>query len=852
MKKYYLLILFVSGCLHAGLAQSNYFFPAGKSFIKSIPTPEEFLGYAIGTHHTRHDKVIEYIKTLDRLSDRMTVKEIGYSYEFRQQVTAIITSPENHSNLEDIRQKHLARATSDTGNDAPLVIQLGFNVHGNEPSSTEAALLSAYYLVASDDEETKQWLSKMVILLDPVYNPDGRDRHTNWANMHKGSPFVADPLDREHNEVWPGGRTNHYWFDLNRDWLLGVHPESRNRMKLFHEWRPYVMTDHHEMGTNSTFYFDPGKYISNNPIVPAYLYDTVYPKFGEYFAQAMNSIGSQYFSREGYDKLYPGYGSSYVNFYGGVGFLFEQASSRGHLQQTSTVPLTFAFTIRNQVTASLATVKASLTEKEMLLKLRRDFYKAASSQAKANPIKAYVFGDSYDQSRTNAFANFLLLHKIEVFDLDKDLTQNGKKFEKGKSFIVPTDQENYVMVRTAFEKEIVYRDSIFYDATTWSVVHSFNLPHVEVKGPFTKGNQVKENLAKITAPIKQSGYAYLMELTDYQAHRAIYQLQSNGVIVRTAFKPFTVMIAGAEKSFGYGTVVIPVQQQNLISEKLFETIQKASKDSGIDFYTVETGFSQKGIDLGSSSVVTVRKPKAMMLMGAGVFGNEAGEVWHLLDQRINMPITKIDIGNFGRANLSDYNTLIMVTGTYTLDKPTVDKIKAWIQSGGTLITFKTASEWAIKQGLCKEKLIPIDTIKNPKRIDYVTAADAEGAKQIAGSIFQVDLDLSNPIGFGFTDRKVSVYRNGKTFLQPGKSPYVNVAQYTANPLIGGYLHKSNTKKIASSAAILVSSEGQGRVILFSDNPNFRGIWYGTNKLFLNALFFGSIITTPSMEGESEE
>ncbi len=852
MKRHLLLTLLSLWGFQFGFSQTSYFYPTGKSFNKNIPTPEEFLGYAIGTHHTRHDKVIEYIKTLDRLSDRMAVREIGFSYEFRQQVTAIITSPENHGNLEDIRVKHLARGTSETGNDVPLVIQLGFNVHGNEPSSTEAALLTAYYLVANEDEETKQWLSKMVILLDPVYNPDGRDRHTNWANMHKGSPLVGDPLDREHNEVWPGGRTNHYWFDLNRDWLLGVHPESRNRIKLFHEWRPYVMTDHHEMGTNSTFYFDPGKYISNNPIVPAYLYDTVYPKFGEYFAQAMNSIGSQYFSREGYDKLYPGYGSSYVNFYGGIGFLFEQASTRGHLQQTSTVPLTFAFTIRNQVTASLASVKASLAEKDMLLKLRRDFYKAASSQAKASPIKAYVFGDSNDQSRTNTFANFLLLHKVEVFDLEKDQTQNGKKFEKGKSFIVPTDQENYIMVRTAFEKEIVYRDSIFYDATTWSVIHSFNLPHAEVRGPFTKGSQVKESLTKTPAVVKQGSYAYLMELTDYQAHRAIYNLQSSGVIVRTAFKPFTAVIAGAEKAFGYGTVVIPVQQQNLTSDKLYEAIQKASKDCGMDFYTVETGFSQKGIDLGSSSVVTVKKPKALMLMGTGVFGNEAGEAWHLLDQRVNMPITKIDVANFARANLYDYNTMIMVTGTYALDKPAVDKIKGWIQSGGTLITFKTASEWAIKQGLCKEKLVAIDTVKNPKRIDYTDASNVEGAKQIAGSIFQVDLDITNPIGFGYTDRKVSVYRNGKTFLAPAKSPYANVAQYTASPLIGGYLHKSNTKKIANSAAIVVSSEGQGKVILFSDNPNFRGIWYGTNKLFLNALFFGSIITSPSVEGESQE
>lgn len=330
-----IILSFISFVLRA---QTAYFFPGAGNFNQQIPTPEAFLGYPIGSHHTRHDKVIEYFRTLDQLSDRITIQELGYTYEHRLQITAIITSPSNHARLEEIRTNHLKRNTSTAFNQEPLVIQLGYNVHGNEPSSTEAAMLTAYYLVASEADETKTWLNQMVILLDPVYNPDGRDRHSHWANMHKASPPVADPQDREHNEVWPGGRTNHYWFDLNRDWFLGIHPESRNRLKFFHQWRPYVMTDHHEMGTNSTFYFDPGKNSSNNPLVPNYLYDQIYPRFGEHFAKAMNAIGSQYFTKEVFDKLYPGYGSSYVNFYGGAGFLFEQASSRGHVQETGTIP----------------------------------------------------------------------------------------------------------------------------------------------------------------------------------------------------------------------------------------------------------------------------------------------------------------------------------------------------------------------------------------------------------------------------------------------------------------------------------------------------------------------------------
>jgi hypothetical protein len=845
MKRILLILLICLPLL--SLAQADYFYPTAKSLNPKIPTPQQFLGYPIGSHHTRHDKIVEYFKLLDQLSDRFVVEEIGKTIGERVQVVAKVTSPANHARLEDIRKKNLDNST-----DIPLVIQLGYNVHGNEPSSSEAAMLTAYYLAASDDAETLKWLDEMVILVDPVYNPDGRDRHTHWANMHKGSPIVSDPLDREHNEAWPGGRTNHYWFDLNRDWFLGVHPESRNRIQFFHQWRPYVMTDHHEMGSNSTFYFDPGKYASNNPVVPAFLYDVVHPRFADYFSKGMNSIGSMYFTEEAFDKLYPGYGSSYVNFYGGIGFLFEQASSRGHVQETTTIPITFGFTIRNQFTASLATIRGSIGEKDLLRKLRQNFYSSAMAQAKASPIKGYVFGDPKDATRTNAFINLLRMHQIEVYELGQSITAGNKTFEKGKTYIVPTEQTNYIMVRSAFEKDITYRDSTFYDASTWSLVHAFNMPHAEVRGAFVKGNLLKEVPTKQRVLAVKSSYAYLADISDYNAHRAIQQLQSLGVIVRSSTRAFGMNVGGVERNFPHGSLVLSVQQQKISDEKLFEAIQKVSADTGLEFVSVETGLTGRGIDLGSGSVRTVVPPKVLMPIGNGVTSAEAGEVWHLLDQRIGLPVSKVDLQNFGRVNLSNYTTIVMVSGTYPTDKPTIDKIKSWLQAGGTLITFKTASEWAIKNGIVKEKLVQQDTAKNIKRIDYENGPDTEGAKQIGGSIFQVDLDITNPIGFGFSERKVSIYRNGRTFLKPSKVPYNTVAQYTATPLIGGYIHKTDIKNVANSAAILFSTDGSGRVILFSDNPNFRGTWYGTNKLFLNALYFGPMITSASNFGEEGE
>lgn len=831
-------------------AQMSYYYPQGGPMNNLIPTPEQFLGYRIGSHHTRHDKIVEYLKELDRLSDRVAIQIIGETYEHRQQVVAIFTSPDNHRQLESIRQKHLAGQMTGNTAEVPLVIHLGYNVHGNEPSSSEAALLTAYYLTASENSESLNWLNQMVILMDPNINPDGRDRHTHWANMHKADPVVADPLDREHTEVWPGGRFNHYWFDLNRDWFLGTHPESRNRIKFFHHWRPYVQTDHHEMGSNATFYFDPGKYSSNNPVVPDYLYKTIYPKYGEYFAQALNDLGSMYYTKESFDKLYPGYGSSYINFYGGAGFLFEQASSRGHVQETSTITLTFQFTIRNQFVSSLTTIRASLAEKSELLKLRREFYRTAGEQAKRSIIKGYVFGDAADRSRTNAFLDILLMHDIEVYDLSAAMTVNGATYVPQSSFMVPVEQPNYIMVRTVFEKEITYTDSLFYDASTWSLVHAFNLPHAELKTLPIRGPKV--NVTSIKKPVPEvqfSGYAYVFEITDYLAHKAIYALQQGGAIVQTAFRPFTVGINQHNRTFGYGSISIPVSLQRISADSLYQLIKKVSQSTGIEILPLSTGYNVMGVDLGSNYLRTLRKPEILLLIGPGVAATEAGEIWHVLDQRLQVPMTKLDIQNFSRVNLHRYNVMVMVSGDYrALDKVMVDKLKAWIQNGGTLITLKTATEWAIRQGLAKEKIIPaIDTLKpgeQPRRLNFDAAGETLGARALGGSIFEIDVDTTNPLGFGFTKRKVSNYRNGQTYLVPSNNAYATAAQYSASPLIGGYLHPSSAEKVKNSAAILISSDGSGRIILFADNPNFRGAWYGTNKLFFNALFFGPLINVP--------
>jgi hypothetical protein len=834
MKKFQLLLSALLFTLTL-LAQENYFYPNAGKLNPAIPSPAQFLGYNIGEQHTRHERIVEYIKELDRLSDRVTSEIIGETFEHRAQITAVFTDPKNQQNIESIRQAHLAGQKNGATKNVPLVIHLAYNVHGNEPSSSEAAMLTAYYLTASESEETKQWLSQMVITMDPNINPDGRDRHTSWVNMHKGFPPVADPNDREHNEIWPGGRFNHYWFDLNRDWFLATFPETRNRINFFHKWRPYVQTDHHEMGTNSTLYFDPGEEASNNPVVPSYLYKNIYPKFSEYFTKAANNIGSMYFTKEAFDKLYPGYGSSYINFYGGAGFLFEQGSSRGHVQETTTIPITFAFTIRNHFTQSLATIKASLAEKDALLELRKNFYETGKKQAEASVIKGYLFGDVQDFNRTKAFIDLLQIHRVDVYEVPNS-----------KQFYVPVAQDNHIMVRTIFENQIPYKDSSFYDASTWSLIHAFNLPYTEIKSAFVAGAKINNPLISNNPSAIKSTYAYIVNNTDYNIHKFIFDLQKQGVIVQTATRPFSINIGSKDKQFGYGTIVVSVQQQNLSSEKVYEIIQAASKDANLEVHSINTGYSNSGIDLGSNYVRTLKKPEAIMVIGTGVAASEAGEVWHLLDQRLSMPITKADILTFSRIDLTRYNTMIMVSGNYALlDKSSVDKIKAWIQNGNTLITIKGGAEWAIKNGITKHKLIT-DSVFSSTRQFYDRAVEIEGAKALGGSIFKIDLDTTHPVGYGFTNKYVSVYKNGLTFFQKSTNPYNTVAQYLNEPVVGGYVHATTLKKMRNNPSILIGQEGMGRVVLFADEPNFRGAWYGTNKLFLNALFYGSLINVPSV------
>jgi hypothetical protein len=848
----------------SGLAQ-NYFFAKYAPFNKDIPSPEAFLGYPVGAHHTRHDKIVAYLDELAKLSDRATIARYGETHERRELVMLTITSPEHLANLDQLQQQHMQMVDPDLktkdSKDLPVFINLAYNVHGNEPSSAEAAMLAAYTLVASQSEVISSYLDAAVVFIDPTINPDGRDRHTQWANSYQGSPLVDDPMDAEHNEGWPRGRTNHYWFDLNRDWLLAVNPESRGKLNWFHQWYPNVVTDFHEMGTTSTYFFEPMKpNASRHPLIPKENYTKLNDTFARYFSKRLDEIGSLYFTKEAFDGTYPGYGSSYPDLQGGLALLFEQASSRGHVQQTPTGKITFAFTIRNQYTSSLATIEAAVENREMLYDYQQQFFKSAINNAASSKVKAYVFGDSYDENRTRAFIDKLLIHRIKVYGLEAPLVVNGKSFKPGNAFIVPTKQPQYRMVQTMFETYKEYTDSVFYDASAWSLANFYNMTYAPVTTSVRLGTEVtRENNSITITPVQATEYAYLIPWDEYTAPAALYYLLNNGANVSSAFKPFSITANNTATTFGYGTLLLHVQRQTVSSDSLFSLVQKVGEKFHIQPYAVNTGFSLSGIDLGSRNIRPVQKPKALMLIGDGVSSYEAGEIWHLLDTRVHMPVTKLQLRQFGRADLDKYNTLVMVSGGYAqLDSNAVNKIKDWVGKGNTLITTRQATAWAIKKKLVKESLLDQKEDKKEgkkdedsgpvKRKPYVEAPERYGQSRVGGAIFAVDLDITHPLAFGYHKRRLPVYRNSNVWLAPSKNEYSTVALYTSDPHIDGFISKRNMDKyLQHSASLIVSAIGKGRVIMFADNPNFRSSWYGTNRLFLNALMLGNHIAVPKME-----
>ena len=812
----------------------DYFLPNNISYNSEIPTPASVIGHELGDWHITHDKLLQYMYRLAESSDRISIENRGETFEGRPLILLYITAPKNQKNLQEIRKKHISLTEKGADNievsNLPIIVYQGFSIHGNEPSGSNAALAVAYYLAAAQGPEIELLLNKSVILFDPSYNPDGLQRFAYWANMHKGKNINPDPNDREYNEIWPGGRTNHYWFDMNRDWLPVQLPESQARIKTFHDWYPNILTDHHEMGTNSTFFFQPGIPSRTNPLTPNKNQELT-GEIGKYHAKELNKIGSLYYSKESFDDFYYGKGSTFPDINGGIGILFEQASSRGHAQESENGVLTFPFTIRNQFTAALSTLEAAIEMREEILNYQKTFY--INARKESSNAGVIVFGDEKDATKAHKFIDVLKHHRIEVHYLKEDFSKNGKEFKKESSYVIPKNQKQHRLINAMFQKRTNFQDSLFYDVSAWTLPLAFNLDYEENESVNKLGDRISENKRNTASLPLLSNYAYLMEWNDYNSPKVLNQLLEKGLRAKVGLKPFT--LEGVK--YDYGTILIPVQNQKLNTKELFKFIYELVEENKVRINSVSTGLS-KGIDLGSRNFKMVGPQKVALLVGQGITPYDAGEIWHLFDQRYDMLITKLDTRDFRKKDLSKYTDIIVPNSWGTsLTKSDALKIKNWIKQGGTLIGYKNIGKWFDKHEILK---IDFKTKKNTARsISFDQKRDFFGAQLIGGAIFETKIDRSHPIVFGYKNEKLPVFRNSTLFMKPDTNSYNNPIKYTNNPLLSGYISDKNLLELKNTSMCKIGTLEKGKVIYFTDNTNFRAFWYGTNKLLMNAIFFGN-------------
>ena len=812
----------------------DYFLPLDEKFDDAIPKPYESLGFNVGDWHINHDKLIDYLTTLSKSSKKIKIENRGYTYEDRPLILLTITSEKNHSRLEELRKNHINLSNNILSeNDLkkmPAVVYQGFSIHGNEASGSNAAVLLAYYLASSEDEKVLELLDNLIILLDPSQNPDGLQRFSGWVNSQRSYIKNPDSYDREYNEVWPGGRTNHYWFDLNRDWLTVQLNESKARILSFNKWLPNILTDHHEMGKDQSFFFQPGIPSSVNPLISK-KNQSLTSKISKFHSKELDEIGSLYYSKEDYDDFFLSKGSAYPDINGGIGILFEQASSRGYSQNTENGLLTFPFSIRNQFKTAISTLKAANSLKLELLKYQIDFFKNSKLESETKREKAIVFGNKKDISSTYRLLEVLKLHNIEIHSLKNDINVNGKRFSIENSFIVPLKQNKFKIIKAIFDKQVKFKDSTFYDVSSWTLPLAFDVNFEKINNLKFVGKLIQDDQKLKVNSVEKADYAYIFETHGYYYPKGLYKLLDYGVRAKVSLKKFKIN----NRSFDYGTIMVPTRNQNLNPDEIQKIMSEISVESELDIYSTNTGASQEGIDLGSRNFKTIKKPKIGLLVGDGVRSYDAGEIWYIMDRQYNIPITKIDARILEKINLEKYTHFIFPSFSGEISDKTIHKINSWVEKGGTLVLFREAINWAKENQLVEIEILKKDF--RAKNINFINRKNFKTAQNISGAIFKANLDRTHPINFGIENNSIALFRNTDIFLKPDDESYNNPIKYDNNPLISGYISKENLKNLSNTVPFKIEPTGNGKIIIMTDNTNFRGYWIGTQHFLANMMFY---------------
>lgn len=833
---------------HAQELRGKSFYPDNVSYDPSIPKPEEIIGHPLGHRVARHDLLLQYMRTVAEKSDRVNVETIAKTHEGRDILMLTISSPENMRRIDEIKAAHVALSDPNSNqalsDDMPVVTWLNYGVHGAEVSSTDSSMAVAYYLAAAQGDYIDETLNNSVILIIAIFNPDGNSRQSAWNHMHGSNVSITDPNARSHNTFWPGGRTNHYWFDLNRQWLLQQHPGPQGWVKKFHEWKPNISTDHHEMGTNSTFYIPPGVPDRTFPYIPdesIQLLEEVTDRPRDF----MDSEARLYFSEEGYDNFYIGKGATYPHMNAGIGLLLEQARTLGEVETVNGI-LSFRDNIRTYMNLSLSIVRAGLELRPRLLDYQKRFYENALALAADDDVKGYIFAAPKDSARSYHFRKLLSRHQIEVNVLDADVTADGKNYKAAESYMVKTNQKQYTLIKGIFEKITTFENNTFYDVSGFTMPLTFGMDYASVgsRELSKAGNIISPEFPTQTAP-DMAAAAYLFEWNEYYAPRALNRLLQAGVRPKVATKPFTISSSEGEVDMTAGSIMVSAgwQGSDIPGGDLHEIMKEIAAKDAIKIHTVSSfRTTTAGVDLGSNNFKTIEKPKILLMVGEGTRAYDAGEVWHLLDYRMKIPVTLYDKRNLGSLDISDYTHIIFVGGSYNSNNEALTrKMRRWVRDGGTVIAHRQGAKWAgeilldIKD---KKEEYPMD------RQDYADKTPNEVENIVGGTIMEGDLDITHPIGFGYVNREIYTHRDTLIAFDPPKNPYATIVSIPENAVASGFASEDNQARLAGKAMAIAERLGKGSVILFANNPNFRAYFYGSNKMFLNGLYFSKAFDKP--------
>jgi hypothetical protein len=814
--------------------------------VAQVQSPTEFLP-SYGKQISYYHQVENYFKQLTEKSNFIKQQKYGATPENRDLNVFFISSPENLVNLEEIRNNNLAAiGLSKTRNQMigdKLIVWLSFNVHGNEFSGTESAMTVAYELVNPANSETKKWLENTIVILDPCINPDGYSRYGNWLREISGKKNHPELSDREHMEEWPGGRYNHYLFDLNRDWAWQTQPESKQRMALYNQWMPQVHTDVHEQGFDSPYFFPP----SAEPIheyIEKYQRD-FHSVLGENISKKFDSQNWLYNTSERFDLFYPSYGDTYPAYNGAVGMTLEQggigAGREVLLGNGSTLTIKERFT--HHATAVLTVVESASAQADILLKGFRGFMNNSRKTGKGD-YKMYVMKNN---PKLVQMAELLKKNNIEYSYADANLKASGfnysSKIEKGftiepNDLIVKIDQPKAVLTQILFEPNQKLNDSLSYDITAWALPLAYGVEGYALKNSLAFKTKAAIEIKEKVIP--QTVYAFHIPWNNRISAQVLSLLHQNNIKVRSAVKQAVFGEIIIEPG---GLLVTKADNPKIIDfENKISQLVKAKSD----YNYLESGFSSNARDAGGENFILLKAPKILLLSGKGISSTDFGAAWFYLQETVDYPVSVVDLNNIKRVNLFNYNTLVLADGDYDFSEDQQNKIAEWIKNGGKVIAMNGAlSLFDGKEGYALSTFATDDDKINSEKeaneqelkerfLDYQQTERREISKSIPGAIIENQLNTTHPLSFGLGDKYYSLKTNDNHFSLLKKA--INVAFIAKDYKSYGFIGSEIKKKLNNSVSFAVDYKGNGCVIYMVDNPLFRGFWENGNLLFSNALF----------------